>query len=96
MKIVHSPASFINAFSRHSRRRCRPSASHDVYIEKYFDNARHVESVMGYRHGNCPPRGPRLLHPARHQKLIEESPAPALPVRVRNRMWKAAIDAASA
>ncbi len=96
MKIVHSPASFINAFLTAQSEALSAFGVSDVYIEKYFDNARHVEvQVMGDRHGNVIHLGDRDCSiQRRHQKLIEESPAPALPARVRNRMWKAAVDAA--
>ena len=96
MKIVHSPASFINAFLTAQSEALSAFGVPDVYIEKYFDNARHVEvQVMGDRHGNVIHLGDRDCSiQRRHQKLIEESPAPALPSRVRNRMWKAAVDAA--
>jgi len=96
MKIVHSPASFINAFLTAQSEALSAFGVPDVYIEKYFDNARHVEvQVMGDRHGNVIHLGDRDCSiKRRHQKLIEESPAPALPARVRNRMWKAAGDAA--
>jgi acetyl-CoA carboxylase biotin carboxylase subunit len=96
MKIVHSPASFINAFLTAQSEALSAFGVPDVYVEKYFDNARHVEvQVMGDRHGNVIHLGDRDCSiQRRHQKLIEESPAPALPVRVRTRMWKAAVDAA--
>jgi len=96
MKIVHSPASFINAFLTAQSEALSAFGVPDVYVEKYFDNARHVEvQVMGDRHGNVIHLGDRDCSiQRRHQKLIEESPAPALPARVRNRMWKAAVDAA--
>ncbi len=96
MKIVHSPASFINAFLTARSEALSAFGVPDVYIEKYFDNARHLEvQVMGDRHGNVVHLGDRDCSiQRRHQKLIEESPAPALPARVRNRMWKAAVDAA--
>jgi acetyl-CoA carboxylase biotin carboxylase subunit len=96
MKIVHSPASFINAFLTAQSEALSSFGVPDVYIEKYFDNARHVEvQVMGDRHKNVIHLGDRDCSiQRRHQKLIEESPAPALPARVRNRMWKAAVDAA--
>jgi acetyl-CoA carboxylase, biotin carboxylase subunit len=96
MKIVHSPASFINAFLTAQSEALSAFGVPDVYIEKYFDNARHVEvQVMGDRHGNVIHLGDRDCSiQRRHQKLIEESPAPGIPARVRNRMWKAAVDAA--
>ncbi len=97
MKIVHSPASFINAFLTAQSEALSAFGVPDVYIEKYFDNARHVEvQVMGDRHGNIIHLGDRdCSMQRRHQKLIEESPAPGVPARVRKGLWKAAVDAAS-
>ncbi len=97
MKIVHSPASFINAFLTAQTEALSAFGVPDVYIEKYFDNARHVEvQVMGDRHGNVIHLGDRDCSlQRRHQKLIEEAPAPSVPARVRNRLWKAAVDAAA-
>ena len=96
MKIVHSPASFINAFLTAQSEALAAFGVPDVYIEKYFDTARHVEvQIMGDRHGNIIHLGDRdCSMQRRHQKLIEESPRPGLPSRVRNGMWKAAVDAA--
>ena len=98
MKIVHSPASFINAFLTAQSEALSSFGVPSVYVEKYFDNARHVEvQVMGDRHGNVIHLGDRDCSiQRRHQKLIEEAPAPALPARVRHRMWKAAVEAAAA
>ncbi|MGE5248283.1 MAG: biotin carboxylase N-terminal domain-containing protein, partial [Verrucomicrobiota bacterium] len=60
MKIVHSPASFINAFLTAQSEALSAFGVADVYIEKYFDNARHVEvQVMGDRHGNVVHLGDR-------------------------------------
>src|SRR5512139_2264943 len=97
MKIVHSPASFINAFLTAQSEALSAFGVSDVYVEKYFDNARHVEvQVMGDRHGSVIHLGDRDCSiQRRHQKLIEEAPAPFLPTKVRNRMLKAAVDAAA-
>ncbi|HEX9205019.1 MAG TPA: acetyl-CoA carboxylase biotin carboxylase subunit [Candidatus Deferrimicrobiaceae bacterium] len=97
MKIVHSPASFINAFLTAQSEALSAFGVPDVYVEKYFEIARHVEvQVVGDRHGNVIHLGDRDCSiQRRHQKLIEEAPAPALPTRVRRALWKAAVDAAA-
>ena len=98
MKIVHSPASFINAFLTAQSEALSAFGVPDVYIEKYFEQSRHVEvQVMGDRFGNVVHLGDRDCSiQRRHQKLIEEAPAPFIPARTRNRLWKAAVDAAAA
>ncbi len=97
MKIVHSPASFVNAFLTAQSEALSAFGIPDVYIEKYFERARHVEvQIMADRLGNIVHLGSRDCSiQRRHQKLIEEAPAPFLPAKVRNRLLKAAVDAAT-
>ncbi|HEY3491003.1 MAG TPA: acetyl-CoA carboxylase biotin carboxylase subunit [Candidatus Deferrimicrobiaceae bacterium] len=98
MKVVHSPAAFINAFLTSSSEALSAFGVPDVYIEKYFEEARHVEvQIMADKFGNVIHLGDRDCSiQRRHQKLIEEAPAPNIPSRIRQRMWKAACDAAAA
>ena len=65
----------------------------DLYIEKYFKSPRHIEvQLLGDNYGNAVSLGERECSIQRkHQKLIEESPSPAVDQKMRDQMNEAAI-----
>jgi len=93
MRIVRSADELENAFQTASHEADSAFGNPSVYIEKYIEEPRHVEiQIMGDRFGTVVHYGERDCSiQRRHQKLIEESPSPALTNDVREAMGTAAV-----
>ena len=70
----------------------------DVFLERFVREPRHIEfQILGDQHGNIVHLGERECSVQRkHQKLLEESPSPALDNKMRKKMGEAAINIAKA
>ncbi len=98
MKVVDGPGDAAEAMESAQREAQAYFGRPEIYLEKYLDWPRHVEmQVMADSHGNALWLGERDCScQRRHQKLIEESPAPDFPADVRQAMGEAAVTVAKA
>jgi acetyl-CoA carboxylase, biotin carboxylase subunit len=98
MRVVKIPSDLPHAFKTAQREAEAAFGVGDVYIEKYVESPRHIEfQILGDQHGAVVHLGERECSiQRRHQKLIEESPSPALSEKVRRKMGAIVIDAAKA
>ncbi len=96
MRIVWEESEFQKAFQTARTEAEAAFANGDVYIEKFIENPRHIEiQIMGDQHGNVYHFGERDCSiQRRHQKLIEESPSPAVDEVLRNQMGEVAVKGA--
>ena len=98
MRVVWEEKDFGKAFQMAKTEAESAFGNADVYLEKYVEKPRHVEiQVMGDSFGNVYHYGERDCSvQRRHQKLIEESPSPAIDAETRSKMGEAAILGATA
>jgi acetyl-CoA carboxylase, biotin carboxylase subunit len=98
MRVVRAASELSHAVKTAQREAEAAFGVGDVYIEKYVESPRHVEfQILGDQHGAVVHLGERECSiQRRHQKLIEESPSPALSEKMRRRMGSIVIDAAKA
>lgn len=85
MRVVRSDEELPAAFQTARNEAQQAFGVPDAYIEKFIERPRHVEfQVLGDHHGNVMHLGERECSiQRRHQKLVEESPSPALDARIR-------------
>ena len=98
MRVVRSVSELSTAYKTARREAEAAFGVGDVYIEKYIESPRHIEfQILGDQYGSVVHLGERECSiQRRHQKLLEESPSPALSEKMRRRMGATVIDAAKA
>lgn len=95
MRVVHTEAALSNAVIT-TRNEAQAAFSNPVvYAEKYLENPRHIEiQVLVDEHGNAVHLGERdCSTQRRHQKIIEEAPAPSIPPRLRDKIGERCTEA---
>ena len=98
MRVANDPDDFARAFQLARSEALSAFGSDEVYVEKYLARPRHIEfQILGDSHGNVIHLGERDCSvQRRHQKLIEESPSPAMTPDLRKRMGDDAVRGAKA
>lgn len=96
MKIIDSSKEMKNGFALAKADVEKAFSNSTIYLEKYFQRPRHVEvQIFGDEQGNIVAMGERDCSiQRRHQKLIEESPAPGMPDELLKEMYEAAVKGA--
>lgn len=95
MRVIHSEASLLNAVSLTKNEAEQAFGNAAVYMEKFLKHPRHIEiQVLADTHGNIIHLGERdCSMQRRHQKVIEECPAPGLTDKERKKIGECCIDA---
>ncbi|HKK16295.1 MAG TPA: ATP-grasp domain-containing protein, partial [Gammaproteobacteria bacterium] len=95
MRVVHSDAALRNAISITRTEAMTAFGNDAVYMEKYLEHPRHIEiQVLADEHGNVIHLGERdCSMQRRHQKIIEEAPAPGIDKKTRQMIGELCVDA---
>jgi len=98
MRLVRQKSELKNAFQAAASEAQAAFGNSDIYMERYFENPRHIEiQIMADKYGHVVALGERECSIQRkHQKLIEESPSPAVDSDLRQALCEAAIKGAKA
>jgi acetyl-CoA/propionyl-CoA carboxylase, biotin carboxylase, biotin carboxyl carrier protein len=98
LKVVPGPDEADRAYESARREGEAYFSDPDVYVERYLEDPRHVEvQILADAHGNVIHLGERdCTIQRRHQKLVEETPSPAVGDELRDRIGRLGIEAARA
>ena len=95
MRVVHSEANLLNAIAL-TRSEAKAAFNNPiVYMEKFLENPRHIEfQVLGDGQGKAVHLGERdCSMQRRHQKVVEEAPAPGISPKLREKMGECVVNA---
>ncbi len=95
MRVVHSEAALLNAVAMTKAEAQAAFGNPNVYMEKFLQNPRHVEiQILADQHRNAVYLGERDCSlQRRHQKVIEEAPAPGIPRKLIDKIGARCVDA---
>ena len=95
MRVVHTEAALIQSVQMTQNEAGTTFGNPMVYMEKFLGNPRHIEiQVLSDTHGNAIHLGERdCSTQRRHQKVIEEAPAPGLDTKLRNKIGERCAEA---
>lgn len=98
MRIVHKASEFEKAWNDARTEAGAAFGNAGLYLEKYVEEPRHIEiQIVGDQYGNVSHLSERDCSiQRRHQKLVEETPSPAITPELREKMGEAAIRGAQA
>jgi acetyl-CoA carboxylase biotin carboxylase subunit len=98
MRICHNDVTLTSSFNIAQKEAEANFGNPNVYIEKYITDPRHIEfQILADKHGNVIHLGERDCSiQRRHQKLLEESPSPALDSKLRKKMGEISVKIAKA
>ena len=98
MRIVHNDASLLQGYYAAKAEAESAFGNGDMYMEKFLVNPRHIEvQILADNYGNVIHLGERDCSvQRRNQKLVEESPSPAISAKLREKLGAAAVRAAKA
>ncbi|MGE0582555.1 MAG: acetyl-CoA carboxylase biotin carboxylase subunit [Steroidobacteraceae bacterium] len=98
MRVVHSEGALLNSIALTQAEARAAFGNDQVYMEKFLDRPRHIEfQVLADNYGNVVHLGERdCSMQRRHQKVIEEAPAPGISERRRNEMGERVVAACTA
>jgi len=95
MRVVHSDAALNNAIALTRAEAGSAFGNETLYMEKYLENPRHIEiQILADSHGNAIHLGERdCSMQRRHQKVLEEAPAPGIAEELRNQIGEVCANA---